>query len=219
MDTFMSKLSQKINAQEMIRANTAADTAKMEAMQRQMEEYDKLLQDMRKVNLRAAENLDLMQNVIKEGLQKIEEVQGNSNTQADNDKLMQEFLPELQRQTEELLPRVQTQMEELLPRVQTQMEELLPEIKKQVEEPLEEMKKQMEEAFNKSDDFLHKENVKVYRNVQASVIEELNKQNDVLVEKIKERVGKQKSMMPISIIILLLVLADIVIHLLDIFVI
>lgn len=215
MDTFMSKLSQKINAQEMIRANTAADTAKMEAMQRQMEEYNKLLQDMRKVNLKAAENMDLMQNVIKEGLQKIEEIQGNSDTQADSEKL----LAETKKQMEGFLPELQRQTEDILPRMQTQMEELLPEIRKQVEEPLEEIKKQMEEGFNKADDFLHKENVKVYRNVQASVVEELNKQNEVLVEKMKERIGKQKSMMPISIIILLLVLADIAIHLLDLLVI
>lgn len=215
MDTFMSKLSQKINAQEMIRANTAADTAKMEAMQRQMEEYDKLLQDMRKVNLKAAENMDLMQNAIKEGLQKIEEIQGNSDTQADNERL----LTETKKQMEEFLPRLQRQTEDLLPRMQTQMEGLLPEIRKQVEEPLEEMKKQMEEGFTKADDFLHKENVKVYRNVQASVVEELNKQNEVLLEKIKERISERKSMMPISIVILLLVLADIAIHLLDLFVI
>lgn len=215
MDTFMSKLSQKINAQEMIRANTAADTAKMEEMQRQMKEYDKLLQDMRKVNLKAAENMDLMQNAIKEGLQKIEEIQGNSDTQADNERL----LTETKKQMEEFLPRLQRQTEDLLPRMQTQMEGLLPEIRKQVEESLEEMKKQMEEGFTKADDFLHKENVKVYRNVQASVVEELNKQNEVLVGKIKERIGEQKSMMPISIIILLLVLADIAIHLLDLFVI
>lgn len=215
MDTFMSKLSQKINAQEMIRANTAADTAKMEEMQRQMKEYDKLLQDMRKVNLKAAENMDLMQNVIKEGLQKIEEIQGNGDTQADNERLLEET----KKQMEEFLPEIQRQTEDLLPRMQTQMEELLPEIRKQVDESLEEMKKQMEEGFTKADDFLHKENVKVYRNVQASVVEELNKQNEVLVGKIKERIGEQKSMMPISIIILLLVLADIAIHLLDLFVI
>lgn len=215
MDTFMSKLSQKINAQEMIRANTAADTAKMEAMRRQMEAYDRLLQDMRKVNLKAAENMDLMQSTIKEGLRKIEEIQGNNNAQEDNERL----LTETKKQMEEFLPELQRQTDELLPKMQSQMEGLLPEIKKQVEESLEEMKRQMEEGFNKADEFLHKENVKVYRNVQASVVEELNKQNEILVGRIKERIGEQKSMMPISIIIILLILGDIAIHLLDLLVI
>ncbi|MCH5255052.1 MAG: hypothetical protein J1F41_09005 [Lachnospiraceae bacterium] len=215
MDTFMSKLSQKINAQEMIRANTAADTAKMEAMRRQMEAYDRLLQDMRKVNLKAAENMDLMQSTIKEGLRKIEEIQGNNDAQADNERL----LTETKKQMEEFLPKLQRQTDELLPKMQMQMEGLLPEIRKQVEESLEEMRKQMEEGFAKADDFLHKENVKVYRNVQASVVEELNKQNEVLVEKMKERIGEQKSMMPVSIIIILLILGDIAIHLLDLLVI
>ena len=36
MDTFIDKLAQKKNAQEMIRANSAAEAAKMEQMQKQM---------------------------------------------------------------------------------------------------------------------------------------------------------------------------------------
>ena len=56
----------------------------------------------------------------------------------------------------------------------------------------EEEKKHLEELFKQSDDFVHKENVKVYRNVQAVVLDEfknqtegLAKNNTVLYEKLK----------------------------------
>ena len=52
MDTFIDKLAQKRNAQEMIRANMTAEAAKMEQLQGQMKAYDELMQEIRKVNLR-----------------------------------------------------------------------------------------------------------------------------------------------------------------------
>ena len=50
MDTFIDKLAQKKNAQEMIRANSAAEAVKMDQMQKQMKAYDELMQEIRRVN-------------------------------------------------------------------------------------------------------------------------------------------------------------------------
>ena len=47
MDTFMDKLAQKLNAQEMIKANSAADA---EEMKNQLREYDECLAQMQQVN-------------------------------------------------------------------------------------------------------------------------------------------------------------------------
>ena len=47
-------------------------------------------------------------------------------------------------------------------------------------------------------DYLHKENVKVYRNVQASVVEELNKQTEQLVPKLEILLAKNKSLTTIA---------------------
>ena len=47
MDTFIDKLAQKRNAQEIIRANTAAEAQKMEKLEKQVEAYEGLLQEMR----------------------------------------------------------------------------------------------------------------------------------------------------------------------------
>ncbi len=173
MDTFMDRLSHKKSSQEMIQANSAADAAKMEQLKNQITEYDTLLQDMRRVNLKAAENMEQMQQMLEAALKKIEAVKEADNTQADDTKA-------------------------------------------ELEQLFTELKKQMEEISLRSDDFQHKENVKVYRNVQASMTEELEKQTGAISQKIGEGVKKQSALLPVSIIIMLMVIIDIVINLFNI---
>lgn len=168
MDTFMDKLVQKRNAQGMIDANTAADAAKMEMLQRQVAEYELLLQEMRKVNIKTVENMEQMQRAIEASFRKIEEFQVGNDAYAATESLLAD------------------------------------------------MKKQMEESFRRSDDFFHKECVKVYRNVQASTTEELNKQTDVLTAKQQEGGKRQNMLFPVAVITMLLVAADILIHLFNI---
>ena len=168
MDTFMDKLAQKMNAQEMIKANSAAEAAKMEQLQSQIAEYESLLQEMRKVNLKTVENAEQVKQVVQESLQKIEEIQAAADSQEDKEELLAE------------------------------------------------MKKQLEEAFRQSNDFQHKENVKVYRNVQAAMVEELNKQTETIVAKQQESSKKQKAILPLSICIMLLIIIDIVVNLFNI---
>lgn len=174
MDTFIDRLSHKKSSQEMIQANSAADAAKMEQLQNQVTEYDALLQDMRKVNLKAAENMEQMQQVIEEALKKIEAVKEADDTKDTID------------------------------------------TKAEIEELFAEIKKQMEEISMRSDDFLHKENVKVYRNVQASMAEALENQTIAISHKIGEGARKQSALLPVSIIIMLMVIIDIVINLFNI---
>lgn len=165
MDTFIDKLAQKRNAQEMIRANTAAEALKMEQMQKQLEAYDGLLQEIRKVNLKTAENAAEVQNVLKECMEKIEKIQSVEG-QADGS-----------------------------------------------QQTLEEIKKLLQEQFQQSNDFLHKENVKVYRNVQAALVEELNKQTEE-IKNSQSQNKTSKAILPICVLILIGVIADIIIGLL-----
>ena len=162
MDTFMDKMmQQQRTAQGMIEANSAADTAKMEMLQRQMSGYEMLLQEMRKINLKTVENTEQMQKAIQAGIQKIESFQADNNAQA------------------------------------------------ATEEVLTEMKKQLEDSF-------HKECVKVYRNVQASMIDEMDKQVEAIAAKQQENGKKQKLILPVAVITMLLVAADILVHLFNI---
>ena len=167
MDTFIDKIAQKRNAQEMILANMTAEAAKMEQMQNQMKAYDELMQEVRQVNLKTAENLSDVQNTLQEYMEKLEAIQEN-NTRDEETK-----------------------------------------------QTLAQLKELLEEKFRQSDDFLHKENVKVYRNVQAAVVEELKKQTAELKKSHRENRGS-RAVLPLSIAILLAVLADIAIHLLTI---
>lgn len=53
-------------------------------------------------------------------------------------------------------------------------------------EELEELRKHLDEKLDGSDENVHKECVKVYRNVQAAVVEENEKQTEAIAGKIKE---------------------------------
>ncbi len=129
MDTFIDKLAQKKNAQEMIRANSAAEAARMDQMERQMKAYDELMQEIRRVNIKTAENVDNVQDVLAQCMEKLETLETESGQVQD------------------------------------------------MENQLAGIKSLLEERLTQSEEFVHKENVKVYRNVQAAFTEELEKQN------------------------------------------
>ena len=167
MDTFMDKLMHKVNAQEIIKANMAAETARMEQLQSQVEAYEALLKDMRQVNTKTVENMEQMKKVLQESISKIEEIQNENAGGADLEQLASQ------------------------------------------------LKQQIEEAFARSDDFMHKESIRVYRNVQAAMIEEMGKQTELLLQKQKENASEKNLLISLSIATILLVIADIVIHLFD----
>lgn len=164
MDTFIDKIAQKRNAQEMIRANMTAETIKMEQMENQMKEYDQLMQEIRQVNLKTAVNVSELQDVLKDCVSRLESMQEQDG---------QETL---------------------------------------FSQELAQIKALLEEKFRQSDDFLHKENVKVYRNVQAAVAEELGKQTEELKKSQTENRGS-RAVLPITVLILIGVIADILIKL------
>ena len=109
MDNFMSKLSQKINAQDVIKANFMADTAEKEHMKKQLQEYDTILQSMRNLYVKQEESVA-----------------------------------------------------------------------------------ELKDSIGKSDEFTHKECVKVYRNVQA-LLEEQNRKLDESTQSLKEHVEAMKA--------------------------
>lgn len=135
MDNFMDKLAQKFNAQEMIKANSAAETAEHKKLQAQLASYETCLQDMRKLNLTNVEMSDKLNKLIDEVNAKAEAIAVPQQVTDDSWK---------------------------------ELEEAVTALKDQVT------------------DFVHKENVKVYRNVQAAVVDELKKQTEALAEENKQ---------------------------------
>ena len=156
MDTFMDKLAQKLNAQEMIKANSAADAEEMDQLKNQLREYDECLAQMQQ------ENTEKLQELQQEYTTKLEEIRQNT-------------------------------------------------------EELEELRKHLDEKLDGSDENVHKECVKVYRNVQAAVVEGNEKQTEAIAGKIKESLnGKLNGVLGVSIAALLVAAADIVLHVLSI---
>ncbi|MCX4307582.1 MAG: hypothetical protein OSJ69_17460 [Acetatifactor sp.] len=161
MDTFIDKLAQKKNAQEMIRANSAAEAAKMDQMQKQLSAYDEVMQEIRRVNIKTAENVDNVRDVLAQCMEKLENIETEG------------------------------------------------EQKEELEKQLAGIKTLLEERLAQSEEFMHKENVKVYRNVQAAFTEELEKQK-------QEKKGGRLSL-GLSVAILVAVAANIVINLVSLF--
>lgn len=132
MDAFMDKLAQKLTAQEMIKANTAAETEEMNKMKNRIKEYN--------------DCLDKLQKLIEEGTTKLEGAKVDGG--------------EINRLVEESIAKIQQMRQD--PQV------------------LEALQEQLNEKLENSNENMHKECVKVYRNVQAVVVEESGKQTESL---------------------------------------
>lgn len=167
MDNFMDKIAHKLSAQEAIRANAAADAAQMEKLESQIAEYDACMKEMRKLNLKNAENEQKLKELLEESRQEIRKLAEESILKIQE---IQEAQADAGNGTEE--------------------KELLEELKASAADNL----SKVEELFRNSDDFVHKENVKVYRNVQAAMVEELQKQTQAIMEHAQAGEGKNKKL-------------------------
>jgi len=196
MDTFMDKLAQKLNAQEMIKANSAADAEEMDQLKSQLREYDECLAQMQQVN---------------KELKAINQ---------EMEKLMSETIaPEVTKLSEEgvaALQKLQQENTEKLEALEQQYTAKLEELQ-QSTEVLDELQKHVDEKLSTTEENVHKECVKVYRNVQAVVGEENEKQNEATAAKRKENLGgKLNGVLGVSIAAVVLTVADIVLHVLSI---
>ena len=157
----MDKLAQKISAQEMIKANSQAEAEEMQRLQMQVSEYEKILQEMRKLNYRnteLSEKLDLM---IGDNAGKIQ------NMKEEEQRLIAALRDLTDEQTRNREAELERREEDRLERERAE------EARKQTD--ISAITDLLENKFQKSDDFVHKENVKVYRNVQAVVVDEIKR--------------------------------------------
>lgn len=184
MDNFIDKLAQKFIAGEVIKANSAAEERELRRLREQVAEYERCLQEMRKVqmtNTQTAQNLhdmmvestDNFHKLTEQSLAKIEEVKSVAKVQETEAK-----------ETIETAKEAVVQMEEQAKMLKETVEQLSSELEKNQQE--------VGKWFQQADDFLHKENVKVYRNVQAVVVEEVGNKAENII-KAQEENGKKYS--------------------------
>lgn len=177
MDNFIDKLAQKFIAGEVIKANSVAEERELKRLREQVAEYEQCLQEMKKLqmtNTRTAAQLREMMEEQREGVKKLTE----------------ESIRKLEQVKEEETKKDKA-YGDTLEAAQKTMEELMLSMKQQWEN-LEKNHKEIEKWFQKADDYLHKENVKVYRNVQAVIVEETGKKSEEIM-KAQEAAGKKYS--------------------------
>ncbi len=177
MDNFIDKLAQKFIAGEVIKANSVAEEQELKRLREQVAEYEQCIQEMKKLqmtNTRTAAQLREMMEEQREGVKKLTE----------------ESIRKLEQVKEEETKKDKA-YGDTLEAAQKTMEELMLSMKQQWEN-LEKNHKEIEKWFQKADDYLHKENVKVYRNVQAVIVEETGKKSEEII-KAQEAAGKKYS--------------------------
>lgn len=241
MDSFIDKFAQRKNAQEMIKANAMAEAAEREKMAAQLTEYEKALQEIRRCNLQNIENAEKVKELLTASLNKIGEVQKkdaeNSGKTEEAVEEVKQILRALGTQMKDMQAGQQSRMEELLEAQKSQVTSALAEQKSQVEELLngqsgkleeksaqtaellEAQKKSMEELLQASNEFNHKEAVKVYRNVQAVIEGALPKQTEEITEAFKNAEGDRgtpKGMIVLGVLTFLAAAASVVIEVLRI---
>lgn len=175
----MDKLAQKVNAQEMIKANSQAEAAEMKRLQMQVAEYEKILQEMRKLNYKNAELSDKMEAMIGDNAGKIEGMKEDEHRLVT---ALRDLTDEQTRNREAELGKKESETHE---RELAETEKYKNQIR--------DIAELLEKKFANSDDFVHKENVKVYRNVQAVVVDETKRQAEeaqTQYQKLDEKVNR-----------------------------
>ena len=183
MDTFMDKLAQKLTAQEMIKANTAADAEEMKKLKNQVKEYQDILEQMQKLVEDGAAKLEKakvdgneINRLVEAGIVKISQMQLDSQEIEE----LSDGLAELSENLDKLTGTLNTKLDG-------------------INENAGHLELALGEKLDSASENIHKECVKVYRNVQAVVVEENAKQSETVVAAVNGLKGKLNAVLGVSI--------------------
>ena len=191
-----AQLAQKFNAQEVIKANSQAEAAEMKKLQLQVAEYEKILQEMRKLNYKNSELSDKIDGLVGENANKI---QGLQEEETKLLSILRNLTDEQTRMREEEFAKKEAERAEETKRTEEQKQQLV----------------ELEERFKQSNDFVHKENVKVYRNVQAVIVDELKNQTEALMQENQKLAKKWNIVLVFSILAMVFSAAGIALQILS----
>lgn len=173
MDSFMDKIAQKFTAQDMIKANAAAEEKEMKRLRMQVAEYDERLQEMRKLNLKNLELADQLQALIVQGEEKVRAAQSECDDTSE------------------------------------EKWESLRQSMQMIKETLDAQNDRMTELAAQMMDHVHKEDVKVYRNVQAAVSDENKGLSEAMIKELGKKTKGIKAAVILSAITLVSSLAGV----------
>lgn len=251
MDTFIDKLAQRLTAQEMIKANTAADAEELHKVQGQVKQYEAYLDEMQNINsataaavtrlehaseastemvdrlehasVASAAVIERLEGTIESALQAISRMEQMQDVSAQlADKLehagvasaaASERIDQVVNVGIERLQHAEVNTDGINELVETSIGKI-----REIQESGDNMQTLLRDSATSQNetisDFVHKENVKVYRNVQAVVVEEAAKQTERLEKVSQDTSTKMKAVLGISLVALLASLSSLVFQIL-----
>lgn len=219
MDNFIDKFAQRKNAQEIIRANAMAEAKEREKLQSKLSEYELAMQEMRQCSLQNMENAEKVKELLETSLNKINAVQEKD---AQNDEASDRMIGEVRALLEDLKGQVGnllTAQKEETEAFWKEQSALIMEQNTQTRELVDSRNEALEEKIKATEDFTHREAVKVYRNVQAVIEGALPKQTAEITESVKKLTEKGKApggLMAVGVLTFLAAAANLVIEVLRI---
>ncbi|MCM1126116.1 MAG: hypothetical protein NC429_06545 [Lachnospiraceae bacterium] len=203
----MDKIAQKLNSQEIIQANAAADAAELESLEKQltvfkqqMEKYDDCLQEMRKLNLKNIESAQEVQVLADKANEKLGQTVGEVEAVS---------VSKIKETSDVSIAGINQTLNESLAKI-AEIKESSDQLDK-VTENMSGLQEKQEELFKNLEDFLHTDNVRVYRNVHAAVQEELEKQTSELKDEFDRASSKGGVLLPFMIITMIISIANLAI--------
>ena len=269
MDNFMDKLAKRFNAGEMIKANAQAEARDMKRLQERTAEYENMMREMRRLNLKNVEVTEQVQQLIQCGieqfegygnadgalLKKLEELQKDLTTAKigilDNEAELERLVADMQETVNGMNLTVGTIHSEVsvigsgINTMQYQLggidngihaleqniqeslnkgidaEALTPILDSisNLQQALISTSNMISEGNKKLEEHVHKENVRVYRNVQASFIDEAGKKAreiNTRMDQIEGTVKKNSGVKAMVVITMLASLAAVTLQVLSV---
>lgn len=238
MDTFMDKLASRLNAQEMIRANSQAEAKENERLNQEVEVYKQCLEQMREILGQNTGAYDEVAELVKVSMDKIALIQAESGKSDEVLEAMEkrtaavmnaiaggsdEVVKALSGNTDAVMSALSGNSNKVINAVSENTDKILTELsglqtdndglkEAIVQEVLAEIKKELKAQ----EENVHKECVKVYRNVQAVVTEDNDKQTKMIIDNQAKMKKKASAALVCGILAMSFAAAGLVVSVLDV---
>lgn len=236
MDTFMDKLASRLNAQEMIRANAAAEAKENERLHKEVEVYKQCLEKMREISQQNVTMGDDVSELVRASMDKIAQIQAESGKSEDVLVAMQDnsnaVMSSVKSSSDAVMSSVKSSSDVVVAAVKANSDSVMNAISGSSDKIMEmlgagndefkaalisELVVEMKKELKVQEENVHKECVKVYRNVQAVVTDENDKQTKLIIDNQSKMKKKATAALVCGILAMSFAAAGLVVSLLDIF--
>ena len=240
MDTFMDKLASRLNAQEMIRANAAAEAKENERLHKEVEVYRQCLEKMREISQQNATMGDDVSELVRTSMDKIAQIQAESGKSEDVVMAMQDnsnaVMAAVKANSDTVMASVKNNSDTVISSVRHTMQASTDSVMNAISGSsdkimemlgagndefkaalISELVAEMKKELKVQEENVHKECLKVYRNVQAVVTDENDKQTKLIIDNQSKMKKKATAALVCGILAMSFAAAGLLVSLLDVF--